>query len=295
MLVDDRRHDRASASRTTTNSPFVQEKFHEDWSHDGTWGWQQNRAVVGHNLKIAWNLMRIHHMRPDAKYVELAQKIAGPMPKHGSDQQRGGWYDVVERVRKPGEEATPLRVPRPQGVVAAGAGHPRVPDPGRLDRDEEALRSARESAAFYNAFFLDHDSGAVYFNVLANGIPYLLGTERHKGSHSMAGYHSFELCYLAAVYTNLLITKQPLDLRFKPDPGRLQGQHPARLARHAAAGQHQDRRGRGGRRAVRRLRRRRADGQGPRRQEAGQDPGPRRADHRPVRGDARRSTATSPR
>ena len=25
------------------------------------WGWQQNRAVVGHNLKIAWNLMRIHH------------------------------------------------------------------------------------------------------------------------------------------------------------------------------------------------------------------------------------------
>ena len=49
--------------------------------------------------------------------------------------------------------------------------------------------------------------------------PYLLGTERLKGSHSMSGYHSFELCYLAAVYTNLLITKQPLDLYFKPQPG----------------------------------------------------------------------------
>ena len=35
----------------------------------------------------------------------------------------------------------------------------------------------------------------------------------------MSGYHSFELCYLAAVYTNLLITKQPLDLYFKPKPG----------------------------------------------------------------------------
>ena len=32
----------------------------------------------------------------------------------------------------------------------------------------------------------------------------------------MSGYHSTELCYLAAVYTNLLITKQPLDLHFKP-------------------------------------------------------------------------------
>ena len=29
------------------NSPFVQEKFLEDWCHDHTWGWQQNRAVVG--------------------------------------------------------------------------------------------------------------------------------------------------------------------------------------------------------------------------------------------------------
>ena len=50
-------------------------------------------------------------------------------------------------------------------------------------------------------------------------MPYLMGTERFKGSHSMSGYHSFELCYLAQVYTNLLITKQPLDFYFKPLPG----------------------------------------------------------------------------
>jgi len=43
-----------------------------------------------------------------------------------------------------------------------------------------------------------------------------MGTERLKGSHSMSGYHSFELCYLAQVYTNLLITRQPLELYFKP-------------------------------------------------------------------------------
>jgi hypothetical protein len=59
----------------------------------------------------------------------------------------------------------------------------------------------------------------VYFNVLANGLPYLLGTERGKGSHSMAGYHSFELAYLAAVYTNLLIKKVPMDFYFKPVKG----------------------------------------------------------------------------
>jgi len=86
-------------------------------------------------------------------------------------------------------------------------------------KDEEYLRHAREAAAFYNAFFLDHDDGGVYFNTLASGLPYLLGTERFKGSHSMSAYHSMELCYLAAVYTNLLITKQPMYLHFKPYPG----------------------------------------------------------------------------
>jgi anti-anti-sigma factor len=32
----------------------------------------------------------------------------------------------------------------------------------------------------------------------------------------MSAYHNTELCFLSAVYTNLLITKQPLDLHFKP-------------------------------------------------------------------------------
>ena len=34
----------------------------------------------------------------------------------------------------------------------------------------------------------------------------------------MSGYHSAELCYLGAVYTNLLITKQPMDFYFEPLP-----------------------------------------------------------------------------
>src|SRR5271157_6269688 len=80
------------------NSPFVNERFFEDWSHDLTWGFQQNRAVVGHNLKIAWNLTRIYNAQPQERYKKLAQKIAKVMPPVGSDRQRGGWYDMVERT-----------------------------------------------------------------------------------------------------------------------------------------------------------------------------------------------------
>jgi anti-anti-sigma factor len=202
-------------------SPFVQERFYEDWSHDKTWGWQQNRAVVGHNLKIAWNLMRIHHLRPNESYTALARKIATLMPQVGMDLQRGGWYDVVERELLPGEEwhrfvwhDRKAWWQQEQAILAYLILHGSLKEPADL-------HMARTSSAFYNAFFLDLDNGGVYFNVLSTGIPYLLGTERLKGSHSMASYHSFELCYLATVYTNLLIKKQPMDLYFKPQPGVL--------------------------------------------------------------------------
>ncbi|MDD2853112.1 MAG: AGE family epimerase/isomerase [Desulfuromonadaceae bacterium] len=201
------------------NSPFVQERFFEDWSHDKTWGWQQDNAVVGHNLKIAWNLMRMNSLRPKDKYVAFAKKIAELMPEAGSDRQRGGWYDVVARTLAPGEEYHRFTWhdrkawwQQEQAILAY------MILKGVL-KDDEYLRHAREAAAFYNAHFLDHDDGAVYFNVLSNGVPYLMGNERFKGSHSMSGYHSTELCYLSAVYTNLLINKVPMDFYFKPKPG----------------------------------------------------------------------------
>ncbi|WP_405013579.1 AGE family epimerase/isomerase [Kitasatospora sp. NBC_01539] len=201
------------------NSPFVQERFHEDWSPDRTWGWQQDRAVVGHNLKIAWNLTRIRALRDKPEYAALAERIAETMPPVGSDQQRGGWYDVVERQPDPASGAHRLVWhdrkawwQQEQSILAylilAG-----------VSNDPEHKRLAREAASFYNAFFLDYDDGGVYFNVLANGVPYLLGTERLKGSHSMAGYHALELCYLAATYTGLLLTSSPITLHFRPQPG----------------------------------------------------------------------------
>lgn len=200
------------------NSPFVQEKFHEDWSKDQSWGWQQNRAVVGHNLKIAWNLMRMQSLKPKQEYIDFARKIAELMPDVGCDRQRGGWYDVVDRTTKPnGKDHEFIWHDRKawwqqeQAVLAYLIMY-------GLLKDDEYNKNAREVAAFYNAFFLDNDDGGVYFNTLANGLPYLLGNERFKGSHSMSGYHSMELCYLSATYVNLLITKQPLLLYFKPLP-----------------------------------------------------------------------------
>jgi anti-anti-sigma regulatory factor len=151
--------------------------------------------------------------------LATARRIADTIPDHGCDRQRGGWYDVVERVLAPEQKFHRYAWhdrkawwQQEQGILAYLILH-------GLTKNPDYLRYAREGSAFYNAFFLDVDSGGVYFNVLANGQPYALGTERGKGSHSMAGYHAFELAYLAAVYTNLLIRQEPMDFHFRPKPG----------------------------------------------------------------------------
>lgn len=201
-----------------SDSPFVQERFHRDWSADSEWGWQEDRAVVGHNLKIAWNLMRMMAIKPKAGYRELATHLGRTMPAEGSDTQRGGWYDVVERGLADGESRHRFAWhdrkawwQQEQAILAYQILTAHTGDP-------EFRRHAREAAAFYNAFYPDHQDGGIYFNVLADGTPYLVGTERFKGSHSMSMYHSGELCYLGAVYQRLLLNNEPLTLWFRPEP-----------------------------------------------------------------------------
>ena len=115
--------------------------------------------------------MRMYSLKPKPEYDALARKIAEVMPAVGGDQQRGGWYDVMERDAAAGRDDPPLRLPRPQGVVAAGAGHPGLPDPARR-------RSATTSTCAWPASrppsttpsSSTTTTARVYFNVLANGI-----------------------------------------------------------------------------------------------------------------------------
>jgi len=192
-------------------TPFVRERFHADWTVDESWGWQQNRAVVGHNLKIVWNLLRMAALCDDNRYINRALDIANALPRYGLDWRRGGWYDVLERT----------------DIHDAFVWHDRK----AWWQQEQAIlayllmasydaprwqRNAFEAMAFYNAHFLDHDDGGILFTVLANGIPFLDGDERRKGSHAMSMYHSAELCFLASVYTGLLLRDEPLTLWFRP-------------------------------------------------------------------------------
>jgi len=192
--------------------PYVRERFDEKWSPDLTWRWQQNRAVVGHNFKISWNLIRVANyyrmsgQEPKAQaLVDLAARLADDVTPHGIDQFRGGCFDTVERQPAGGELEFPWRNTKDfwqqeQALLAYLILYGET-------RDEKYLELAREQALFWNLYFLDRDNGGIFFRVNDNGMPVIAGQYANKGGHAIAGYHSFELNYLAHVYTRIHVAE----------------------------------------------------------------------------------------
>ena len=189
------------------DSLYVNERFLADWTPDHQWGWQQDRAVVGHNYKIAWNLTRIAfyqlgtgRQEEARRALQLAEQLTQAMTTHGADLIRGGCFDAVERHPTNGQ---PLEFPwgsvkdfwqQEQAILANLILHGQTGAPEYLDQ-------ARSMSAFWNMFFLDRDNQNVFFRVNEDGLPILNGSYANKGQYAVAGYHSFELNYLAHVYT----------------------------------------------------------------------------------------------
>ena len=206
-------------------SDYVNERFHADWTPDHSFSWQQNRAVVGHNLKIAWNLtrcayyfqMRAKKLRDSGKGAEagdyeqrsnkcldLARRLGDRMGEVGLDKIRGGIFDCVERQPTNGMPtefawgATKDFWQQEQGILAYLILH------GATPNDRKYLDLARESEAFWNVFFLDRERQGYFFRTTENGIPIIEGEYGRKGGHAI-GYHAFELAYLAHVYTRTFV------------------------------------------------------------------------------------------
>ena len=223
------------------NIPFVNERFFRDWKPDQSWRWQQNRAVIGHNLKIAWNLTRVanyyyfmadksaadnpQEAQESRELADRAQKLADrlgvSMAEIGVDLFRGGIFDVIERNP---ENGMPLEFPwsntkdfwqQEQAILAYLILH------GCSNEDEgqkqEYLKLAQEMASFWNLFFLDQDNKGFFFRVNENGLPIIQGDYGNRGGHAISGYHAFELNFLAHVYISAYVTKKPFCLYFKPD------------------------------------------------------------------------------
>nr|YP_009306317.1 hypothetical protein [Derbesia sp. WEST4838]AOP19221.1 hypothetical protein [Derbesia sp. WEST4838] len=187
------------------NNRYVNERFYQDWEPDHDWRWQQNRAIVGHNLKIAWNLTRaanyykeIGNSNKVKDCLDLAVQLANNMAEFAVDPIRGGCFDAVEREptnNMPLEmvwKSTKDFWQQEQCILAYLILY--------AEKDKaDYLDLARETLAFWNINFLDRKNRGIFFRVNDIGLPVFQNYD-NKAGHAIAGYHSFELNFLTHLY-----------------------------------------------------------------------------------------------
>lgn len=222
-------------------SPLVYERFLRDWTPDLTYSWQQDRGIIGHNLKIAWNLTRVafyldtkgndklypkdtdtKRRRVSDKCYALAKELADAMDELGGvDRFRGGCYDAVERHPKNGYNLqftwfnTKDFWQQEQGILAYLI---QMRTAKTFEQQKKIRELAASMSAFYCAYFVDLDRGGIYFRTNDIGTPVMTGIYADKGGHAKSGYHIFELCYLAHLYTLLYNNPDaPITLYFSPE------------------------------------------------------------------------------
>ena len=151
----------------------------------------------------------------------LARQLATAMDELGGvNQFRGGCYDAVERHPTNGYNLmftwfnTKDFWQQEQGILAYLIQM-------RTTETYEQLQKMRDLAAamsaFYCAYFVDLDRGGIHFRTNDIGTPVMTGMYADKGGHAKSGYHIFELCYLAHIYTLLYNNPQgPVILHFAP-------------------------------------------------------------------------------
>jgi hypothetical protein len=138
------------------------------------------------------------------RLLQVARKLGDDMATVGLDAVRGGIFDCVERHPTGGMPiqfawgSTKDFWQQEQGILAYLILH------GATIGDANYLQLARESAAFWNLFFLDRERQGYYFRTTENGLPILDGQYGMKSSHAI-GYHAFELAYLAHVYIRTFV------------------------------------------------------------------------------------------
>jgi hypothetical protein len=223
---------------------YVVERFHADWKPDTKWGWKQNRAVVGHNYKIAWNLTRCGHyydflastFHEDGfdeeskkcsarakRCCDKAKALGERMSEVGLDRARGGIYDAVERNPKNGLPteftwgSTKDFWQQEQAILAYLILH-------SIDypRNSTYLRHGRFCCPFWNLFFLDRDNRKIRFRTTESGQPFIEGGYAQQAGHAEAGYHAFELNSVAHIYMRVYASKvgsvdDSFVLFFRPD------------------------------------------------------------------------------
>jgi hypothetical protein len=187
------------------------ESFYTDWSWDNLPRGNNTRTIMGHVLKTAWVLGRIHQLFPDVFCVQAAESLAGNVLGRGYDHQLGGPYKDYDRLSGAmmmyGQDTAKAWWQMEQAFTAGMMLYD-------ITGKDQYLRMADETVDFFMKYFVDHTYGEVYSDRTRKGAG-IAAWGNDKGNGGKGGYHSTEFGYYVYLYGKLFVTHEPVTLHYR--------------------------------------------------------------------------------
>jgi mannose/cellobiose epimerase-like protein (N-acyl-D-glucosamine 2-epimerase family) len=192
-----------------SNAIGFAEHFDSNWLVDSG----ETMTLMGHVLKTGWCLARIQQILPDPAWLPASETAVTDVWENGYDHTYGGPYKDFDRVT--GDEITWGQAPgvkawwQMEQAITAGL------QLYSMTGDSRWLRMADSTTTFFMRHFVDRDYGEVFADRTRTGG---FAWNENKGSGGKAGYHSIETGYYLYLYGGLLLTGDPVILRYRIDP-----------------------------------------------------------------------------
>jgi len=206
--------DRLVASMPAQAIGFA-EKYDANWTPVVS----ERVTIMGHVLKTAWCLARLHEILGDPVYLDAAEDLAQHVLDRGYDHEFGGPYKDYDRVTGEmlmwGVPDTAKAWWQMEQAVVAGL------ELYRQTAEPQYLEMADETMAFFMRHFVDRTYSEVYSDRTRRGgeITPWCGAPGgcHKGDGNKGAYHSIELGYYAYLYATLYVHGDVARLHYRFD------------------------------------------------------------------------------
>lgn len=188
--------------------PWIYERFAADWTFLPNS--PRNASLnVGHNIELAWLLLRLHALTGHAVYKREALHLAAPLQDRALTPS-GAWVTELKRsdLSSSAEASWWMQA---YGNMFSLALH-------EATGEDAALDDFRRGAAFWNRAFIDSTYGGTVLKTTLQGDI----TRGAKAVRSKTSYHTLEHALLNYLYLGLGAAGEPVTLHFRvedPDPG----------------------------------------------------------------------------
>jgi len=185
-------------------SGWILETFNADWNYlPGN----SDRVNVGHNLEVAWMLMRIALISNRPDYTSKVESLTSLLHQWAYDPETGMWYASVDRL---------------DPASHSGFTHWWIQAYGnmfelmlyRFRSDNQAVGRFKKGADCWNTCFIDPKSGDTFLSVNRDGSV----RDSIKANRFKTSYHSMEHSFLNYIYLSSWVNHEKFKLFFLIDP-----------------------------------------------------------------------------